>query len=436
MEYNSWWSVLTGCIITLSQDFGEHGFFVGKLVSFSSDYYHIVYEDGDDEDISLGEMSTVVAQFQADTKKKKVVKKSLGRKKLETRASKSERRSSVADTDDDVPEIKNKQKKQRILDDDGFDDELRVSRRKSVKKKLILDSDEDEEFEKPTRVNKRTSPRKAVQRKVIVDSDSFSEEGDDEESFVLKSDGDDEDQLEDDQLSAETEETEEEEPTPPPKKKAKAAPSKSWGFLDGKQSKKATAPKKKPTTKPKVSDDSATAPGAGRSYGKAAYSAGDDLPIISAPQEMFDDMISNKLTDGGKTTNLIVPLLKKLHHRPLRVATMCSGTESPILALDMITKSIEDFFRSKFKDDKSFDHLIQIEHVFSCEIEPFKQAYIERNFQPPLLFRDIRELGNDQAHTAYGSLAQVPNTPGCVDMLVAGTSCVDYSNLNVKQVSC
>lgn len=28
----------------------------------------------------------------------------------------------------------------------------------------------------------------------------------------------------------------------------------------------------------------------------------------------------------------------------------------------------------------------------------------------------------------------VPNTPGCVDILIAGTSCVDYSNLNTKRV--
>jgi site-specific DNA-cytosine methylase len=70
---------------------------------------------------------------------------------------------------------------------------------------------------------------------------------------------------------------------------------------------------------------------------------------------------------------------------------------------------------------------LDIEHVFSCEIEPFKQAYIERNFQPPILFRDIRELGAAQATTAYGSLVDVP---GNVDMLVAGTSCVDYSTLN------
>ena len=60
-------------------------------------------------------------------------------------------------------------------------------------------------------------------------------------------------------------------------------------------------------------------------------------------------------------------------------------------------------------------------------LQPFKQAYIERNFSPPLLFRDIRELGNDQATPAYGGLADVP---GDCDILVAGTSCVDYSTLN------
>lgn len=43
---------------------------------------------------------------------------------------------------------------------------------------------------------------------------------------------------------------------------------------------------------------------------------------------------------------------------------------------------------------------LAVEHVFSCEIEPFKQAYIERNFAPPLLFRDIRELDREFATTA------------------------------------
>lgn len=73
---------------------------------------------------------------------------------------------------------------------------------------------------------------------------------------------------------------------------------------------------------------------------------------------------------------------------------------------------------------------LAFEHVFSCEIEPFKQAYIERNFAPPVLFRDVTELGKKRAHTAYGSMVEVP---GDVDILIAGTSCVDYSNLNNVQ---
>jgi site-specific DNA-cytosine methylase len=106
----------------------------------------------------------------------------------------------------------------------------------------------------------------------------------------------------------------------------------------------------------------------------------------------------------------------------------------------MLSKSIQDFYHAHQDEFAGIDvkdgkQLVQIEHVFSAEIEPWKQSYIERNFHPPLLFRDIRELGNEQAYTAYGALVDVPAQPGCVDLLVAGTSCVDYSNLNNEKVS-
>ncbi|KAJ7130633.1 hypothetical protein C8R44DRAFT_872419 [Mycena epipterygia] len=138
-----------------------------------------------------------------------------------------------------------------------------------------------------------------------------------------------------------------------------------------------------------------------------------DLPPIHEIPAIFADLVSRipKIKD----------VAQHVEGRKLRVATMCSGTESPLLALELIQKAILDQHGLDFK----------VEHVFSCEIEPFKQAYIERNFHPPLLFRDVCELGNAEAHTAYGALAPVP---GDVDLLVAGTSCVDYSNLNnVKQ---
>jgi hypothetical protein len=104
------------------------------------------------------------------------------------------------------------------------------------------------------------------------------------------------------------------------------------------------------------------------------------LPPMSNLAVIFDDIISR-----------VIPYVKKLmgteKHRKLRVATMCSGTESPLLALGMFSKAIKEH---------GLGHL-EIEHVFSCEIEPYKQAYIERNFKPPILFRDIKELGGEYA---------------------------------------
>jgi hypothetical protein len=105
-----------------------------------------------------------------------------------------------------------------------------------------------------------------------------------------------------------------------------------------------------------------------------------DLPPIHEIPAIFADLVSRipKIKD----------VAQRIVGRKLRVATMCSGTESPLLALELIQKAILDQHGLDFK----------VEHVFSCEIEPFKQAYIERNFHPPLLFRDVCELGNDEAY--------------------------------------
>lgn len=104
-----------------------------------------------------------------------------------------------------------------------------------------------------------------------------------------------------------------------------------------------------------------------------------DLPPINEIPAIFDDLVGR------------IPEIKQVAEhvagRKLRVATMCSGTESPLLALELIQKSIFEQYEAR----------LDIEHVFSCEIEPFKQAYIERNFHPPILFRDVCELGDGEA---------------------------------------
>ncbi|KAI0272498.1 hypothetical protein BC834DRAFT_817628 [Gloeopeniophorella convolvens] len=149
----------------------------------------------------------------------------------------------------------------------------------------------------------------------------------------------------------------------------------------------------------------------GTSGKKEKYVSPEDssLPPISALPDIFSDIVT-RLPE-------VKTLAEHINGRKLRVATMCSGTESPLLALNLISRAMTEKYGTTF----------EVEHVFSCEIVPFKQAYIERNFQPPLLFRDVCELGDDYAYTAYGAKAYVP---GNVDILIAGTSCVDYSNLN------
>ena len=112
---------------------------------------------------------------------------------------------------------------------------------------------------------------------------------------------------------------------------------------------------------------------------KNASSESSDLPPIHDIATIFSDMVAR--------TPEMKSVTKHLNGRPLRVATMCSGTESPLLALEMIRRSIE----------AQYGVNLGVEHVFSCEIEPFKQAYIERNFQPPILFRDVCELDRETA---------------------------------------
>ena len=131
------------------------------------------------------------------------------------------------------------------------------------------------------------------------------------------------------------------------------------------------------SSRPKVQRKLNPAGSGARSSRQAADQS--DLPPMSSIPKMFDDLVSR----AGKLDRVV----DRLNSRKLRVATMCSGTESPLLALRMITRSL---FAETGKK-------LEVEHIFSCEIEPFKQAYIERNFSPPILFRDVLELANDYA---------------------------------------
>ncbi|KAL2130896.1 hypothetical protein VTI74DRAFT_5802 [Chaetomium olivicolor] len=140
------------------------------------------------------------------------------------------------------------------------------------------------------------------------------------------------------------------------------------------------------------------------------------LAPISDVVEMFEDMIAR-----------LQPLVLKNAPLTLAVATICSGTDAPIFALCLIQAALQAL---------GYGPGLEIRHVFSCEIEPFKQGFISRNMPPAtVIFRDVVELSTskDQATTAAGSKAPIP--PEKLDILFAGCSCVDYSNLNHNKPS-
>ena len=141
------------------------------------------------------------------------------------------------------------------------------------------------------------------------------------------------------------------------------------------------------------------------------------LPPLDNIGEIVGDMATRAVELG------LGDVLQKLDGRPINVATMCSGTESPLLFLQMLDEALQS---------KGIGSL-PVKHHFSAEIDATKQAYIERNFQPHILFRDVRELGEEHATmatTAYGAEEPIP---GNLDILVAGFVCKDLSSLNSKK---
>ncbi|KXX80855.1 DNA repair protein RAD5 [Madurella mycetomatis] len=139
-----------------------------------------------------------------------------------------------------------------------------------------------------------------------------------------------------------------------------------------------------------------------------------DLRPISDVNEMHQDIVKRLCPIG-------------LKERPvkLNVATLCSGTDAPIFALRMLQNAMQTM---------GFGSGYEFKHLYSCEIEPFKQGFIRRNVPgPPLIFRDGVEMvtSDGKATTAGGSKIEIPREP--LDIIFAGCSCVDYSNMNTSK---
>jgi len=120
-----------------------------------------------------------------------------------------------------------------------------------------------------------------------------------------------------------------------------------------------------------------------------------------AQQKAFLDPCGMEATDNiigslmGQQVDKVGHLLKKSlsndgsQKTPLRLGTACSGTDAPASALAMIQEQLK--LRSSSSSLSSKDDFFHYQHVFSCEMEPFKQAYLARNFDS-ILYPDITKL--------------------------------------------
>ena len=175
-----------------------------------------------------------------------------------------------------------------------------------------------------------------------------------------------------------------------------------------------------------------------------------DIKVLNNPQQFpeagpYVEPVGIDATDGivegiiggmvQKVGKLLLKTLKRKDDErelgelnfPIKLNTACSGTDAPSIALGLVKESLDRFVShsqegtdgsdedgdEKMKDDgeknKKKEHGFDYEHNMSCEIEPFKQAYIGRNFPGVLLFPDITKLTEKETVVdVYGRDQHVP----------------------------
>jgi hypothetical protein len=115
---------------------------------------------------------------------------------------------------------------------------------------------------------------------------------------------------------------------------------------------------------------------------EAASTSSTGLDLRSAPivevADMFVDMVAKVAAgDHGHLLNASQPV-------SLNVATLCSGTDAPVFALHLVEKASLAL---------GFGSSVVLDHLYSCEIEPYKQAFLRRNVSSSaIIFRDVVEM--------------------------------------------
>lgn len=146
------------------------------------------------------------------------------------------------------------------------------------------------------------------------------------------------------------------------------------------RTKKAAPTKKDPPSDDNPSDDDSSAKASGKFKGGMNL----DLPPMNRLRAIIDDMTQNARPGLDHFVNA-----KRTFY--IRVGTICSGTDAPIHVMKL--------FRM-LTDVPGGEPIFETINEFACEIEPYKQGFIQRNSAPKLLFRDatnFADLASDEA---------------------------------------
>ena len=376
----------------------DESLYEGKVVTAwrqedSKLYFRVKYEDDDEEDMDSNELKEAQKLWKQTSKKKKKrkVPNATTERKTQTKKPKS---SNVAPPES-TSDIKN-------------------GRRSRTKVRYVQDDSDIEEDDEP--IPKKRAKKTSKKPQTLHDDSDFDDFGGSDSS---------DDELDADMLEAsEEEDSEEEELQPKSRSKSKkAAPApkrttkKSLKTFSSQQVQKefqtklekdlkAEKPKNNPQKLPAQPyvDPVGVDPTNGIVEG-----------IVGAQVRKIGDLLLSAIKQKPSDTSKDLAF-------PIQLQTACSGTDAPSIALGLVKESLDKLL-------PTHSHGFDYSHEMSCEIEPFKQAYIGRNFPGVPLFPDITKLtSGPKVLDVYGREQSIPDG----NFFVAGTSCKDFSMLKTR----
>ena len=107
----------------------------------------------------------------------------------------------------------------------------------------------------------------------------------------------------------------------------------------------------------------------------------------------------------------------------LRVATACSGSDVCALTVEMILHELKDALNLTG---------LEVDHVWSCESEPFKRDFLESVMDVKAIYLDIRSLG---CRSAFNVVTFKEELIPELGVLIVGWSCKDFSSPSSRGIA-